>query len=166
MSSTPDLDWMIEAKRHLGMHEIKHNFILQDWIKELNVTWLGTNPYWCGIYVAKVFKNCSMKYPKEFYRAASYRTFGTQLSRPAYGCLAIKSRKGGDHVTFVAGKLANGQLVCLGGNQSDSVSYAIYNTSDFDAFVWCGKGLVPAPHRYNLEVLKLTSKFKANASEA
>lgn len=166
MSSKPDLDWMAEAKRHLGMHEIKHASILWDWISDLNVKWLGKNPAWCGVFVAKVFKNCGMKYPQQFYRAKSYRTFGTQLSRPAYGCLAIKNRKGGDHVCFVAGKLKDGRLVCIGGNQSDSVNYAVYNYSDFDTFVWAGKTSRPAAHRYDLDVLELNGKFKVNVSES
>lgn len=158
MSIKPDLDWMIEAKRHLGMHEIKHNFILKDWLKELKCEWLGNNPAWCGIYIAKVYKTCGMNYPKEFYRAASFRTFGTQLARPAYGCLAIKTRKGGNHVCFVVGKTKAGKLIVIGGNQSDQVCYATYNVNDFDTFVWCGKTSKPAAHRYDLEVLNLNSK--------
>lgn len=160
MSMNPELDWMKEAKRHLGMHEIKHNFILQDWLKELNVTWLGKNPAWCGIYIAKVFKTCGMKYPKEFYRAGSFRTFGTQLARPAYGCLAVKSRKGGNHVCFVVGKTKAGKLVVIGGNQSDQVCYATYNVSDFDCFVWAGKTSRPADHRYDLDVMTVTALNK------
>lgn len=166
MSNKPELSWMLEAKRHLGMHELKHSTILWDWISDLNVKWLGKNPAWCGIYVAKVFKNCNMKYPSQFYRAKSYRTFGTQLTRPAYGCLAIKQRKGGDHVCFVAGKLKDGRLVCIGGNQSDSVTYAIYKVSDFDAFVWAGKTSRPADHRYTLDIVELTNKLQLNVSES
>ncbi len=158
MSQSPELLWMREAKRHLGMHEIKHNFILKDWLKDLNVEWLGNNPAWCGIYVARVFKVCGMPYPKDFYRAASYRNFGSQLNRPAYGCLAIKSRKGGDHVCFVVGKTKEDKLIVIGGNQSDQVCYATYKESDFDCFVWCGKTSRPADHRYNLEILSIKSK--------
>lgn len=152
-----DLKWMIEAKRHLGMQEIKHNHILKDWIKDFNLSWLGNNPAWCGIFVAQVFKNCDMKYPTPLYRASSYRTFGTQLTRPAYGCLAIKSRKGGDHVTFVAGKTDDGKLVCLGGNQGDSVNYTAYKESNFDTFVWAGEEKRPLKGRYNLPVLNIVN---------
>lgn len=166
MSNLPELKWMHEAKRHLGMHEIKNASILKDWQKDLGVAWLGINPAWCGIYIAKVFQNCNMTYPKDFYRAASYRTFKTQLTRPAYGCLAVKSRKGGNHVAFVAGKLADGRLVCLGGNQSDSVCYAIYKVSDFDTFIWAGLGKAPDNKRYNLPVLYFDNKLNVKVTEA
>lgn len=165
MSSKPELDWMKEAKRHIGMHEIKHNFVLKDWIKELNVTWLGTNPAWCGIYIAHCFNFVGMKYPKEFYRALEWKNAGTKLNKPCYGCLAIKYRKGGGHVAFVVGKLNDGRLVVLGGNQSDSVCYAIYKESDFDEFRWHGRTPNPAQHRFNLELINFSNKLNINVSE-
>jgi uncharacterized protein (TIGR02594 family) len=64
---------------------------------------------------------------------------GTKLAKPAYGCVAVKTRIGGGHVCFVVGKdKASGKLVCLGGNQSNMVCYALYNESDFEAL--CGMG--------------------------
>jgi len=162
MCNTPELNWMKEAKRHLGMHEIKHAHILADWQKELNCSWLGVNPAWCGIYVAKCLKMAGVKYPKEFFRAASYRTFGTQLTRPAYGCLAIKTRKGGNHVCFVVGKTKQNKLVCLGGNQSNSVCYVTYDINDFDSFVWVGTQRQPAPHRYTLDILNVQTKTQVS----
>lgn len=165
MSSKPELSWMAEAKRHLGMHEIKHSFILKDWITDLGVTWLGTNPAWCGIYLAKIFKLNNINYPKEFYRALEWKKGGAKLKAPCYGCVAIKTRKGGGHVCFVVGKLKDGRLVCLGGNQSDSVCYAIYKESDFDEFRWYGRTQTPAPHRFELDVINFNSKLKINVSE-
>lgn len=166
MSSKPELTWMAEAKRHLGMNELKHAYVLSDWQKELNCAWLGVNPAWCGIYIAHCLKFAGVKYPKELYRAAAYRTCGTQLTRPCYGCVAIKSRAGGNHVAFVVGKLNDGRLVCLGGNQSNGVNYAVYKVSDFDTFTWLGRETKPAPHRYSLETVVLNSNLKLNVTES
>lgn len=165
MSSKPELDWIRYAKSHLGMHEIKHNFILKDWLADLGVSWLGNNPAWCGIYCAKVLKESDIKYPKNFYRALDWKNGGVKLSKPAYGCIAIKTRKGGGHVCFVVGKLADGRLVCLGGNQSDKVCYAVYRTADFEEFRWYGRTATPAAHRFNLDVIKLTSSLKLQVTE-
>lgn len=166
MSNVPELPWMLNAKKHLGMNEAKHLHILNDWMKELKCAWLGKNPPWCGIFLAKVFSDSNMKYPKEFYRALEWKKFGALLHKPAYGCVAIKTRKGGGHVTFVVGKLSDGRLVCLGGNQSDSVCYAIYKESDFDQFRWCGKTSAPSLHRFNLDTIKYSGKLNINVSEA
>jgi uncharacterized protein (TIGR02594 family) len=166
MSSKPELAWMKYGKSHLGMHEIKHAFILADWQADLKCSWLGNNPAWCGIYCAKVLKECGINYPKEFYRALEWKKGGAKLSKPAYGCIAIKTRKGGGHVCFVVGKLADGRLVCLGGNQSNQVCYAIYRTADFDEFRWYGRTANPAPHRFELETIKYTSSLKLQVTES
>lgn len=165
MSNKPELDWMREAKRHLGMHEKTHEYILKDWLIDLNVTWLTTKAAWCGTFVAKVFKDAGLKYPKEFYRAASWRNFGTELISPCYGAVAVKRRKGGDHVCLIVGASSDGRLVCIGGNQSDSVCYALYNTSDFDSFRWAGKMSKPANHRYKLDLISFNNKLNIKVRE-
>ncbi|MGX2675034.1 hypothetical protein ACWB3A_18920, partial [Acinetobacter baumannii] len=47
----------------------------------------------------------------------------------------------------------SGKLVCLGGNQSNKVCYALYNDSDFQEFRWYGRTTQPASKRYNLPQL-------------
>ena len=165
MSKLNDLDWVIEAKRHLGMHEVTHNFILKDWIKELGVSWLGSNPAWCGIYLAHCFKLCGINFPKNFYRALDWKSGGVKLKTPCYGSVAIKTRKGGGHVCLVVGKTNDGRLVCIGGNQSNMVCYAIYKISDFDEFRWYGRTGSPAAQRFELETINLNSKITLNVTE-
>lgn len=166
MSSKPELEWMKEAKRHLGMHEIKHSFILQDWINDLNVSWLGKNPAWCGIYLAHCLKLAGINYPKQFYRALEWKKGGAKLKAPCYGCVAIKTRKGGGHVCFVVGRLSDNRLICLGGNQSDQVCYAVYKQSDFEEFRWYGRTGTPGAHRFNLETIKYSSGLKIEVKES
>ena len=180
VQTNPDLAWMIEAKKHVGLREIKgakHNATIQEWLKELGAWWTDDETAWCGVFVAICLKRAGLKrglansraktyvkgdkagsgfYPYNWYGAGEYRIEGgRKLDKPCYGCVAVKSRKGGNHVTFVAGITADGRLVCLGGNQSDSVSYAVYRESDFDSFMWYGKTANPAPHRYDLPVLNV-----------
>lgn len=132
----------------------------------------------CGTYLAHClqasgFKRASSKskggvgqYPFHWYRALAYADGGgVKLSKPAYGCVAVKTRKGGGHVCFVVGRdKKSGKLVCLGGNQSDKVCYALYNESDFTAFMWYGKTTSPSPERYNLPILSGVTATKVSES--
>ncbi|WP_024435547.1 TIGR02594 family protein, partial [Acinetobacter baumannii] len=149
--------WIAEAKKHLGLQEIpgkQHNPTILKWLSELKAWWADDETAWCGTFVAHCLKSAGIAYPKHWYRALDYVNYGTKLAKPAYGCVAIKTRKGGGHVCFVVGRdKKSGKLVCLGGNQSNKVCYALYNDSDFQEFRWYGRTTQPASKRYNLPQL-------------
>lgn len=175
------LDWIEEGTRVLGLAEYKgsaNNPEIVRWLKDLHSTWLDDENAWCGTYLAHClqasgFKRASStsnggvgQYPFHWYRALAYADGGgVKLSKPAYGCVAVKTRKGGGHVCFVVGRdKKSGKLVCLGGNQSDKVCYALYNESDFTAFMWYGKTTSPSPERYNLPILSGVTATKVSES--
>lgn len=151
-----ELAWIKEAKSHVGMTENlpsgKPNPTLQKWLKDLGAWWSDSKTAWCGVFIAHCMQSVGLPYPKEYYRALAWGDFGTKLLKPCYGCVAVKARTGGGHVTFVVGKLADGRLVCLGGNQSDSVKYSVYDASAFKAFIWVGKSF-PLDVRYDLPII-------------
>lgn len=153
--NTTDLAWMVEAKKHIGLREntskTKHNPTILKWLKTLGAWWSEDETPWCGVFVAHCLKVAGVKYPKHWYRALDYVNYGAKITKPAYGCVAIKNRKGGGHVCFVVGRdTKTGKLVCLGGNQSNMVCYALYAESEFQEFRWYGLTSRPASHRYNL----------------
>ena len=125
-----ELDWINEARKHLGLKELngsnKHPTI-DGWAKNLGASWVIGQP-WCGTYVAHCLKTAGVKYPKNWYRALAYASEGgVKLKKPAYGCVAVKSRNGGGHVCFVVGRdQKTNKLVCLGGNQSNMVCFALH----------------------------------------
>lgn len=187
--TNPDLAWMREAKHHVGLYEIvgpKHNKTITDWVKSLGGWWNNDEMPWCGVFVAHCLKSAGMKrgnidsrskkynagqksepgyYPFNWYGAGEYRIEGgVKLDSPCYGCVAVKTRKGGNHVTFIAGKTKDGRLVCLGGNQSNAVNYAIYDADDFDSFMWYGKTDKPSPHRFELPIIKVLTSTKVTES--
>lgn len=151
-----ELDWIKEAKKFLGHREIgatNKSPIIDGWAKELGATWVIGQP-WCGTYIAHCLKNAGIKYPKHWYRALDYLNYGAKLKKPAYGCVAVKTRNGGGHVCFVVGRdKKTNKLVCLGGNQSNMVCYALYAESDFEGFMWYGKTSNPAANRYDLPLI-------------
>lgn len=156
MSQLPELKWIAEARKHIGLKEIKgsrHNPIILSWLKKLKAWWNEDESAWCGLYVAYCLQEANVPIPKHWYRALDYLSYGTRLVKPAYGCVAVKARQGGGHVCFVVGQTKEGKLVCLGGNQNDMVCYALYDRKDFEAFMWYGKTSRPAQERYNLPIL-------------
>lgn len=164
----PELDWINEARNHLGLKELngsnKHPTI-DGWAKSLGASWVAGQP-WCGTYIAHCLKTAGVKYPKNWYRALAYASEGgVKLKKPAYGCVAVKSRNGGGHVCFVVGRdQKTNKLVCLGGNQSNMVCFALYAESDFDAFMWYGKTNTPAQNRYDLPILSGVTATKVTES--
>lgn len=165
---TNDLAWMIEAKRHIGLKEVSgktHNSTILSWLKSLGAWWSEDETAWCGTFIAHCLKVAGVKYPKHWYRALDYVNYGSKLSRPAYGCVAIKARQGGGHVCFVVGRdEKTRKLVCIGGNQSNMVCYALYAESDFQEFRWYGLTGSPAQHRYDLPIM--TGVTATKVSEA
>lgn len=157
-TSTSELSWIAEARKHVGLKEdtrkTHHNTTILKWLGSLGAWWKEDETPWCGVFVAYCLKTAGVFYPKDWYRALAYVNYGTKLAMPAYGCIAVKTRKGGGHVCFVVGKDKDtGKLVCIGGNQNNMVSYALYAESDFQEFRWYGKTLNPAHARYNLPEL-------------
>lgn len=59
---------------------------------------------------------------------------GKDLGKPVYGAIAVKTRNGGGHVGFVAGKQGN-KIIILGGNQSQKLHCVPYNVSDYFAYL-------------------------------
>lgn len=151
----PELDWIKEARKHIGLKEIKSsnkNQTIEKWTKDLKGLWMYGQP-WCGTFIAHCLKTSGVSYPKHWYRALDYLNYGAKLKQPCYGCVAVKTRKGGGHVTFVVGQTPDGKLVCLGGNQNDSVNLTVYSKNDFEAFMWYGKTTTPSNTRYQLPII-------------
>lgn len=155
-----ELDWIKTGKELVGTKEIKgaiHNKTIVMMLKYLNAWWFDDETAWCGVFTAYCLKKNGVAIPKHWYRALDYKNYGHKLTKPAYGCIAIKTRNGGGHVTFVVGKTKEGKLVCLGGNQNNMVNYAVYSVNSFDEFRWYGRGTRPLEGRYNLPILNVTA---------
>lgn len=176
--SQPELPWVAEARLWIGTTEIKgikHNpkivgiwpAIGLGWIKDDETPYCaGALTLWLKLARERALANggpIALLPPAKPAAALSYLPYGTGLPRPAYGCIAVKKRKGGGHVTLVVGRYADGRLACLGANQDDRVMISPYPASAFETFRW-PTGLVPDQSRYDLPLL--TSAGKAVLTEA
>ena len=164
-----ELEWIKEARKHIGLKEVvgtkAHNPTIVQWLKEMGTfpgaakSWYFEDETpWCGLFVGHCLGKSGRAVIKYWYRAKAWGEAGlTKLSKPAYGCIAVKSRKGGGHVFFVVGKNAKGQILGLGGNQGNTVSIVPFSPADIDGYYWPsrlvdGKPVPssPSPERYNL----------------
>lgn len=166
-----ELAWVAEARKHIGLKEIKgskHNPTILSWIANLGGWFIDDETPWCGTFIAHCLRVSGRAYPKHWYRALAYETYGTKLPKAAYGCIGVMSRTGGGHVTFIVGETEDGKyLVGLGGNQSDAVNLMKFEKSRFTAFVWAeradGTKSVPNSGRYVLP--KYSNNLKVSTKE-
>lgn len=122
-----------EAKRWKGQHE-KIITKTINYHKEVGVsisTLVGDNQAWCASFVnyclAKTGYHISSPYPQ---RARSFiydHVNFIEVTKPIFGCIASS----GHHAAFVYGKTAKGMIVCLGGNQSQTIRLSPFNGMKF-----------------------------------
>ncbi|EPZ6046381.1 TIGR02594 family protein [Enterobacter hormaechei] len=131
--------WLIEGRKHIGLAEIhgpKHNpEILQFWrdIKRGGIK--DDETPWCAAFTGAMLERVGIRSTR-FESAKSYLDWGEKLDAPIYGCVVVFTRSGGGHVGFVVGKRLNGDLLVLGGNQSDAVNIRAFSTERVTGYRW------------------------------
>ncbi|MBI3704272.1 MAG: TIGR02594 family protein [Rhizobiales bacterium] len=81
--------------------------------------YIGTNPtgrgsLWCGAFMDMVLKKTGHAGGGNL--ASAYARYGTRVSGPQVGAIAVMGRNGGGHVGVVTGVDANGNPIVLSGN--------------------------------------------------
>lgn len=173
MTAQTELDWVNEGRAKIGTYEIKgakHNpLIVAMWTLAFQATgkkqWINDDETaWCGAFTAYCLAKANLQkhIPKDFYRAKAWAEVGTPLNKPAYGCIVVFNRNGGGHVGIVVGVDSKGNLMVLGGNQSDAVNIKPFAVNRVLAYRWCGTQKVPLATRYKLPVLQSNGKVSTN----
>ena len=160
MNNQKPLSWLTLANKFAGLRETRGPVTtpeIRDMLKDLNLPWKDDETPWCGVFVGAMLKRAGRAIPATPAWAKSFSKLGTKLTKPAYGSIAVKGRKGGGgHVFFVIGVTANGRIVGYGGNQSDSVCVMTFDPKDILSYTWPpaadGTLLTPTADRYNLPV--------------
>jgi uncharacterized protein (TIGR02594 family) len=131
--------WLIEARKCIGLHEAKapenNPEIVQFWhdIKRSGIK--DDKTPWCAAFAGAMLERAGITSTR-FESAKSYLDWGEALNTYAYGCVVIFNCDGGGHVGFVVGQQANGDLLVLGGNQSDAVNIKAFPTSRVSGYRW------------------------------
>ena len=133
------MKWLEEAQKFIGLRETvgsaSNPVIVQFWkdIKRGGIKDDATP--WCAAFVGAMLERVGIR-SSRFESAKSYLEWGELLKEPTPGCVVVFSRDGGGHVGFVVGQQANGDLMVLGGNQSDAVNIRAFSTSRVSRYRW------------------------------
>lgn len=163
MTVQTELNWIAEARKHIGVKEIpgpKSNSVIQGWLRSLKAWWEDDATSWCGVFSAQVLQACKLPYPKDWYRAKAYLSLPVKLDKPAYGCIVVFERAGGGHVGFVVGKDRFDNLMVLGGNQGDCVCIKPFSKDRVVGYRW--PNLYPTNGRFKLPLLDSDGKVSTN----
>jgi len=139
MMENKELPWISQARQFIGLREIpgpKHApEILQMWrdIKRGGIK--DDETPWCAAFVGSMLERSGIQSTR-FEGARSYMEWGERLDKPIYGCVVVFTRSGGGHVGFVVGQAENGNLLVLGGNQSDAVNIKAFSTDRVTGYRW------------------------------
>ena len=181
MTQQTELPWIEAARRFIGLREdtsaTKHNPQLLSMLdrmgsfsKESRPWWHDDETPWCGLFVGYCLGIAGRFVVKEWFRARAWESEQmTKLDKPAYGCLVTFTRSGGGHVGFVVGRDSRGNLMVLGGNQSNAVSIAPFQKSRVTGYFWPSRWIngkaeksVPLEPRYSLPLLQSNGKVSTN----
>ena len=100
--------------------------------------YLGTNPtgrrsLWCGAFMDKVLRDTGHRGGGNL--AKGYLNYGTRVSGPQVGAIAVMGRRGGGHVGVVSGVDANGNPIVISGNHNNTVAESVYPRGRILAYV-------------------------------
>jgi uncharacterized protein (TIGR02594 family) len=110
--------------------------------------YIGTNPtgrssLWCGAFMDLVLKKTGHAGGGNL--ASAYARYGTRVSGPQVGAIAVMGRRGGGHVGVVTGVDPNGNPIILSGNTWNrstggrhTVAESVYPRSRIYAYVMPG----------------------------
>lgn len=130
--------WLAFARKYIGLREVvgsgNNPEIVQMWTK-LGLPFRDDATPWCAGFVGFVFESVGIKSTRSGL-ALSYQNWGVSLKSPAVGCVVTFKRTGGGHVGFVVGKDQQGNIMVLGGNQSDAVNIKPFATARVTSYRW------------------------------
>ena len=131
--------WLIEARKFIGLSEVKGGQhapeIVQFWrdIKRGGIK--DDETPWCAAFVGAMLERAGIR-SSRFESAKSYLSWGRELPGPALGCVVVLTRQGGGHVGFCVGRDDTGNILLLGGNQSDAVNIRAFPESRVSGYRW------------------------------
>jgi uncharacterized protein (TIGR02594 family) len=160
--------WYRRARQYIGTKEIAgraNNDVIMGFSRKVatrfpSLAWaasvFGSDEVpWCGAFVAYCLAEAGIEPDRQYPSALSWRDWGRPLGGPAVGAIAVKSRQGGGHVAFVAGRTREGRLAILGGNQGNMVKISPYARDAFTHYRWPAN--IPPPRAIGFDHLPIVN---------
>lgn len=133
--------WLVAAEREMGVSEITGARSNPRILEYHNTTTLAAEDDevpWCSAFVN--FCMASANRPRTRSAAArSWLRWGSPLTAPRYGCVAVLRRGDAEwqgHVGFLVAEDRD-SIALLGGNQHDRVQVSVFRRTALLAFRWC-----------------------------
>ena len=125
--------WMPVARAEIGVREVVGPGSNPRIVEYLRSTTLGAPDnqndatYWCSAFVNWCMEEVSIEGTNSAW-ARDWLNWGRKITRPEPGCVVVLSRGSGGHVGFFI-EQRDGQILLLGGNQSDAVCITGHDAS-------------------------------------
>lgn len=131
--------WLAYARQQVGTREIKgakHEPKILAWWKAIKRGGIKDDETpWCAAFVGACLEAVGIV-SSRYESAKSYIAWGIGLKHPIVGAVAVLVREGGGHVGFVVGRDRFGNILLLGGNQSDAVNIRAFNPGRIVGYRW------------------------------
>ena len=159
--------WLSLARAYIGVREIKgsrHESLILKWWQAIKAPFRDDETPWCGAFVGGVLNEAGLPIVSGGASARAWLKLPVKLDRPAVGCIVVfwrGSRTGASgHVGFVVGKDRHGNLMVLGGNQSDAVNIKPFDRERVLGYRWPSKW--PDESRFDLPVIASDGRVSTN----
>lgn len=133
------MPWMGIAMQELGQSEVlgsNHNPKIVEYLKTTGSWWNSDETAWCSGFVNWAVSKSNIIGTNSA-RALSWKNWGNSISQASYGSIAILDYNNGrGHVGFVLGQNLNGDIILLGGNQSNMVNLSVFPANEIDGYIY------------------------------
>jgi len=164
--------WLEAGIKLIGLREgtgKSDNKTIIDWaISEggnIADTYTHDNIPWCALFANHILTKVGLKGTETLWALDFAGKWpAIKLAGPAVGAFAPMLRNGGGHITVVVGKDQHGNIMGLGGNQSDAVTIAPFAPSRLNKGYWWPKDVaLPQLIGFNLlPIVKSNGKLSGN----
>jgi uncharacterized protein (TIGR02594 family) len=163
--------WLIEGLKWIGTKEESgpaSNANILGWARQeggaIAKTYTHDSIPWCALFANMVLSKIGLRGTETLW-ALDWSNWGIRLAGPAVGAFAPMKRDGGGHIAIVVGRDQHGNLMCLGGNQSDAVNIKPFPADRPLSFRWPQEAARPASTGFHsLPLVK--SDGRASSREA
>ncbi len=165
--------WVEAGIKLLGTHEgigAKDNKTIIDWAKDeggdIAAEYTHDSIPWCALFANHILSSVGLKGTGSLWALDFAGKWPcVRLAGPAVGAFAPMKRQGGGHIMVIVGKDQYGNVMGLGGNQSDAVTIAPFAVSRLNQGFYWPKG-PSLPTHVGLRSLPLvTSSGKVSTNE-
>lgn len=151
--------WLEAGIKLIGVAETpgsKNTKTIMNWAKDDNFKdYTADSIPWCALFMNHILMSVGLKGTGTLWALDFAGKWpSVKLIGPAVGAFAPMKRTGGGHIICIVGKDQHGNIMGLGGNQSDQVSIVPFAKSRLNQGFWWPKD-VPIPKQIGFDSLPI-----------